>query len=101
MTHDEIRALDELMARTRDEFRQVAEWLRGQELDRGIQRLPVMVLRLSAQADEMLMMTQRYARKAGLDGEPLWKSRGFASPEEFSAATRAEHAAAGHDPAEG
>ena len=82
MTVEEIKAMRAMLAKTRDEYRQLADWMRTQDLDRGIQRVPTLVLRLSSMADELLLTVERYARRMNLWEHPEWKLRGFASWEE-------------------
>lgn len=89
MTSEESQALIEMLTRTRDELRQVSDWLRTKEMDRGMQRVPALFLRLSSMADELLLTVQKYARKTGTANDPWWQVQGYASHEEALAAQEA------------
>lgn len=85
MEAQDARTLGDTLQRIHDELTSIRAWLLGQDLERGLMRLPTQAMRATHQIDEMLLSVRKFAGS----GPPWWQARGYGSHEEAMAAVQA------------
>ena len=80
MNNEEAEQLATTLQRMHDELTVIRGWLLGQDLERGLQRLPVQAMHATHKLDEMLLAVRKFA--ANPANQIWWKAEGFASHEE-------------------